>query len=94
MQPRTKEKTWANDVASVPPIQTASTGPPEAIQDQEEGADTTTVEETEVLDDLEWLKRRTVAGIVKQGTGDPHTEGGNITRPSAQVRALMIAKIK
>lgn len=88
MQPRTKkEKTWANDVDSVPPLQPAGTGQPK-VTDEPEAVENTAEEGPEALDDLEWLKRRTVAGNAEQNNGDSNTRTDNNARSSVQVRAL------
>lgn len=87
MQPRTKkEKTWANDVA-IPPIPSTSVSTPKVTEDQEV-VELAANEDSEALDDLEWLKRRTVAGNTIQGARDPLVvEADGNARPSAQVCA-------
>lgn len=87
MQPRTKkEKTWANDVATVPPKQTPQTGSAEDVQTPEVN-DPAVEQETEALDDLEWLKKRTVLGDSKQ-SATPGAEINAEAQLVAQVRAL------
>lgn len=69
MQPRTKkEKTWANDVTSETPQKSTHTEEPVVFEDHDV-AESTPEEESEVLDDLEWLKRRTVTGNIEKSIG-------------------------
>ena len=86
MQPRTKkEKTWANDVTSDLPKKPTQNETP-LVSEDHDVAESNPEEESEALDDLEWLKRRTVTENIEKSVGSLDIGKDGSSSTSTQVR--------